>query len=116
MKRYILLALSLTIGICLMAQTDKRTDANIFGHVVDKQSGEHLPYINIMVKGTSIGTATDATGHFHLNNLPTGKLTIVAQSVGYMPQEKVVDVEKGKMIELNFEMQIVGTCTFCYSV
>ena len=63
MKRYILLALSLTIGICLMAQTDKKTDANIFGHVVDKQSGEHLPYINIMVKGTSIGT-------FQRENLP----------------------------------------------
>ena len=88
-----------------MAQTDKKTDANIFGHVVDKQSGEHLPYINIMVKGTAIGTATDATGHFHLNNLPTGKLTIVAQSIGYMPQEKIVDVEKGKMIELNFEIE-----------
>ena len=85
-----------------MAQTNK-TDANIFGHVVDKQSGEHLPYINIMVKGTSIGTATDATGHFHLNNLPTGKLTIVAQSIGYMSQEKVVELEKGKMLELNFE-------------
>ena len=94
----------LTISLCIMAQTNK-TDANIFGHVVDKQSGEHLPYINIMVKGTSIGTATDATGHFHLNNLPTGKLTIVAQSIGYMSQEKIVDVEKGKMIELNFEIE-----------
>ena len=76
MKRYILLALSLTIGICLMAQTDKKTDANIFGHVVDKQSGEHLPYINIMVKGTSIGTATDATDiststTFQRENLPS---------------------------------------------
>ncbi|MBO7133145.1 MAG: TonB-dependent receptor [Bacteroidales bacterium] len=105
MKKYILLALMLTIGVCLMAQTDKKTDANIFGHVVDKKTGEHLPYINIMVKGTSIGTATDATGHFHLNNLPTGKLTIIAQSIGYMSQEKIVDVEKGKMIELNFEIE-----------
>jgi len=86
-----LLAVMLTVGICLMAQTDKKTDANVFGHVIDKQTGEHLPYINIMVKGTSIGTATDASGHFHLNNLPTGKLTIVAQSIGYMSQEKIVE-------------------------
>ena len=105
MKKYISLALMLTIGICLMAQTDKKTDANIFGHVIDKQSGEHLPYINIMVKGTSIGTATDASGHFHLNNLPIGKLTIVAQSIGYMPEEKTIETASGKIIELNFEIE-----------
>ncbi|MBQ3991368.1 MAG: TonB-dependent receptor [Bacteroidales bacterium] len=104
MKKYILLAFMLTLCLCLMAQTNK-TDANVFGHVVDKQSGEHLPYINIMVKGTSIGTATDASGHFHLNNLPIGKLTIVAQSIGYMPEEKTIETASGKIIELNFEIE-----------
>lgn len=94
----------LTLNLCLIAQTNK-TDANVFGHVVDKQSGEHLPYINIMVKGTSIGTATDASGHFHLNNLPIGKLTIVAQSIGYMPEEKTIETASGKIIELNFEIE-----------
>ena len=104
MKKYILLAFMLTLNLCIMAQTNK-TDANVFGHVVDKQSGEHLPYINIMVKGTSIGTATDASGHFHLNNLPIGKLTIVAQSIGYMPEEKTIETASGKIIELNFEIE-----------
>ena len=104
MKKYILLAFMLTLCLCIMAQTNK-TDANVFGHVVDKQSGEHLPYINIMVKGTSIGTATDASGHFHLNNLPIGKLTIVAQSIGYMPEEKTIETASGKIIELNFEIE-----------
>lgn len=94
----------LTLCLCIMAQTNK-TDANVFGHVIDKQSGEHLPYINIMVKGTSIGTATDASGHFHLNNLPIGKLTIVAQSIGYMPEEKTIETASGKIIELNFEIE-----------
>ena len=104
MKKYILLAFMLTLNLCLIAQTNK-TDANVFGHVVDKQSGEHLPYINIMVKGTSIGTATDASGYFHLNNLPIGKLTIVAQSIGYMPEEKTIETASGKIIELNFEIE-----------
>ena len=104
MKKYILLAFMLTLCLCIMAQTNK-TDANVFGHVIDKQSGEHLPYINIMVKGTSIGTATDASGHFHLNNLPIGKLTIVAQSIGYMPEEKTIETASGKIIELNFEIE-----------
>lgn len=42
----------------------KDTDANVYGHVIDKGSGNHLPYIIVAVKGTTIGTSTDATGHF----------------------------------------------------
>lgn len=26
------------------------TDANLYGHVIDKQNGEHLPYIAILVR------------------------------------------------------------------
>lgn len=81
------------------------TDANIFGHVTDKKSGEHLPYINIVLKNTTIGTTTDATGHFVLKNLPEGKFTIIATSLGYVPVEKTVEVKKNKTIEVNFILE-----------
>lgn len=35
------------------------TDANIIGHVTDKDTKEHLAYVTIMLKGTTIGTTTD---------------------------------------------------------
>lgn len=38
------------------------TDANIIGHVTDKDTKEHLAYVTIMLKGTTIGTTTDETG------------------------------------------------------
>ncbi|HSW67036.1 MAG TPA: carboxypeptidase-like regulatory domain-containing protein, partial [Bacteroidales bacterium] len=44
------------------------TDANVFGHVTSR--GEHIPFISVMIEGTTIGTSTDATGHFMLLNLP----------------------------------------------
>ena len=47
-----------------------RSDANIIGHVTDKNTGEHLPYINVTLKGTMLYTATDATGHYFLKDLP----------------------------------------------
>ena len=50
----------------------KKSDANIIGHVLDKKTSEHLPYITIALKGTTIGTVTDATGHYFLKNLPEG--------------------------------------------
>jgi outer membrane receptor for ferrienterochelin and colicins len=42
----------------------KSTDANIFGHVL--AGGKHLPYVNIFLKNTTIGTSTDHTGHYVL--------------------------------------------------
>lgn len=63
------------------------TDANIFGHVIDASSGEHLPFINLIIKGTRIGTMTDASGHYIMTNLPVGEHTLIAAAMGYEPVE-----------------------------
>lgn len=81
------------------------TDANIYGHVTDKQSGEHLPYITIIVKGTTIGTTTDASGHYFLKNLPVGTLSIEVKSIGYRTVQKEINVEANSTHELNFEIE-----------
>lgn len=80
------------------------TDANLYGHVIDKQNGEHLPYIDILVKGTTIGTTTDVSGHYFLKNLPVGTLTLEIKSMGYRTIQKNVTVKAGTAIELNFEL------------
>lgn len=77
------------------------SDANIVGHIIDKKSGEHLPYINVFLQGTTIGTVSDGTGHFYLKNLPEGKFTIVMKSVGYKTIEKEIVSKKGKTMETN---------------
>lgn len=83
----------------------RKTDANVFGHAVDKNTSEHISFITIRVKGSTLGTATDATGHFNLRNLPADELTVVASGVGYKTKEARVKLESGKSIELNFEME-----------
>ena len=80
-------------------------DANVFGHVTDKNTGEHLPYINIIVKGTTTGTMTDATGHFMLKDLPVGDVTIEAKSIGYKSESHKIKVIKGKSVEVNFDIE-----------
>ena len=47
----------------------KVTDAHIVGDVTDAHSGDHLPYVNVVIKGTTIGIMTDASGHYFLKNL-----------------------------------------------
>ncbi len=85
--------------------TQNKTDANINGHVINKSSKEHIPYINVSIKGTTIGIATDATGHYFLRNLPVGKFSIVVSGVGYKSEEKEITLVLGKTIEVNFEME-----------
>ncbi len=80
------------------------TDANIYGHVVDKQTTEHLPYINVYLKGTTMGVMTDATGHYFLKNIPEGDYVIGVKSLGYETVEKNISVRKGETFELNFEI------------
>lgn len=97
---YILLFLSLFTSI--FAQ-ENRTDANIIGHVVSE--GEHLKFANIIVVGTTIGGATDETGHYRIINLPLGEVTIRAQALGYKPKEETVTLELNKTIELKFDLE-----------
>lgn len=81
------------------------SDANVFGHVLDKETGEHLPFITVMLKGTTIGTTTDNSGHYFLKNLPEGKFTLEYKFLGYKPVTREVTLKKGKTLEINIEME-----------
>lgn len=81
------------------------SDANIVGHIIDAKTGEHLPFINVYLQGTTIGTSTDATGHYYLKNLPEGTFTLVMKSIGYKTIEKKVTLKKGKTLEVNFNAE-----------
>lgn len=80
------------------------TDANVFGHVKDAQTGEHVPFVVIKVKGTTIVTTTDNTGHFFLKNLPEGTFGIEARYLGYSSQTINVTIKKNKSQEVNFTL------------
>jgi outer membrane receptor for ferrienterochelin and colicins len=103
MKKIIMLMFGLLI--MLQARPQEKTDAMLFGDVKSLNTKEHIPYVTITVKGTRLGTMTDGTGHYKLANLPVGKCIIVARSIGYKEQEKEVFMDKGKAVELFFELE-----------
>ena len=116
-KCIIVIIIGLLSGSFAHAQ---KTDSNIFGDV--KAEGEHLPFVNVYLKGTHYGTMTDKSGHFMLINLPEGTHTLVASLMGFKPVEKEVVIEKGKTMEVNFVLEehvmslddivVTGTKTF----
>ena len=83
----------------------KPTDANVYGHIVSANSGEHLPYATVAIKGTTIGCAADGTGHYKLNNLPLGEVTFVVSAIGYETVEMRYIALERRTEELNFKLQ-----------
>ena len=90
--------------VVLSAQAQE-TDAHIYGHVIDKTTGEHLPYIVVMLKGTTIGVTTENTGHYMIRNIPEGSFTVEVSAIGYKTQTREIKVRKGRSYEVNFTLE-----------
>ena len=59
------------------------TTGKIGGKVVDKDSGDPLPGVNISIDGSAMGAATDTRGNYFILNVPPGNYTVVASMMGY---------------------------------
>jgi TonB-dependent starch-binding outer membrane protein SusC len=103
-KKYkIFLCLNLAIILVLFLSTDLARAGSIGGNsvseapqqvtvkgiVTDKNTGEALPGVNVVVRGTTIGTVTDVAGSYTLV-VPTTSGTLVFSFIGYATQEVAI--------------------------
>lgn len=65
---------------------------NVSGKILD-DNGEPLPGVTVVVKGTTIGTATDLGGNYSLT-LPNGATHLVISYVGYASKELPITSSK----------------------
>ncbi|RZK32731.1 MAG: SusC/RagA family TonB-linked outer membrane protein, partial [Hymenobacter sp.] len=89
MKKTLLTSFALTAAVCQVALAQTRTLA---GRVTDQTTGEGLPGVTVVVKGTTAGVSTNADGSFSLN-APTNAGTLVFSSVGYVTQERIIGTQ-----------------------
>jgi len=86
----IILVLSMAMVPITTAQEQERT-GNIRGFVHDAESGEALPFANVLIKGTTIGAMTATNGYFVIVNAPTRVCSLQVTYIGYADWETVVD-------------------------
>lgn len=93
----------------LLSQTlhaeNRYPETIIHGHVIDKATGEHVPFLIVSLKGTTIAASTGDSGHYHLEHLPSGTFTIQVSGLGYKTVSKEVTLRPGTTLEINFEVQ-----------
>lgn len=75
----------------------------IKGSVTDAKSLSTLPGVSILVKGTTIGTASDANGRFQLE-IPATRSILVFSFIGY--QSKEVEVAKSSVLNITLETSV----------
>ncbi|MCG8305795.1 MAG: TonB-dependent receptor [Cytophagales bacterium] len=61
----------------------------VSGTITSDDSNEGLPGVNVIVKGTSLGTVTDLNGNYNID-VPDQESVLVFSSVGYVREEVIV--------------------------
>jgi len=95
----LLLGLSMLGAGSAAAQT-----GSISGRVTD-ESGVGVPYISVMVKGTTIGALTNPEGKYTIVKVPVGTYALVTRLVGYASREQAgVQVNANRTTAVNFQV------------
>ncbi|MGQ7869828.1 TonB-dependent receptor [Sunxiuqinia sp. sy24] len=82
---------------------EKLDDTMLFGDV--RSGDEHIPFATILVKGTTVGTAADVTGHYKLVGIPEGEQEVVVSAVGYQAKAYEFSFKIGEPITLTAELE-----------
>lgn len=80
-------------------------EASVFGHVIDRNTGEHIPFLIVRLKGTMIATATGDNGHYRLEHLPEGSFILEVSGVGYKTVSREITLVHGVSREENFVVE-----------
>ena len=62
-------------------------DITVAGVIKDEETGETLPFANVIIKGSDQGTTSNLDGHFTLQNVPSDTSVLVLSYIGYVSTE-----------------------------
>lgn len=99
MKKLILLLLFLTTG--LLAQS-----GTVQGTIQDAKTGELLPGVNVILKGTYYGAASDFNGKYSINNVSPGTYTLEVSFIGFKTMQFTgIKVNPGANTKLDIKLE-----------
>ena len=98
---FIILFLFITVNHLFAVNTGK-----IAGRVTDADTGSDLPYANVLIEGTTMGTATDLNGRFTIPGVSPGTYQLTISYLGYQKKTISVTVPEGnKIVEIECELE-----------
>lgn len=101
MKRFLL---CLMAGLTLAFSSAQAQDRTVSGRVTSTEDGSALPGVNVILKGTAIGTSTDADGKFTLS-IPASGGSLVFSFIGLQSTEVVIGDRATVDVSLALDVQ-----------
>ena len=85
---YLLLLSTLVVGQTISGKTTA-------------ENGDEIPYANVYLKKTRIGTSSNDTGFYELKNIPEDNYTLIVSSIGYKTVAVKITITGDKKITKN---------------
>lgn len=79
-------------------------NGQIQGTVTDSTTGDVLFGANVILEGTSLGSASDIKGKYKIYNVPAESYKLIVRYIGYKEKEIPVKIIGGATIEVNVAM------------
>jgi TonB-linked SusC/RagA family outer membrane protein len=95
--------LSLTALLALFVASVAMGQERVVSGTVTDDTGSGMPGVNVLVKGTNIGTATSADGSFRLN-VPSDQAVLVVSFIGYATKEIAVGSQTNLTVALDLDV------------
>lgn len=99
MRKFLLISFALVLTLLQQAYAQSRT---ITGTVTDQATSQGLPGVAVIVKGTTVGTATDPDGTFTVD-VPAKGETLIFRFIGYKTVERAIDNTSVVTVELSVD-------------
>ena len=102
MKKQLLVILGVALAfLCFEVRAQNRT---VSGKLTSAEDGSGLPGVNVLVKGTTIGTVSDAEGKYTLSVPPEGSV-LVFSFIGLRTQEVEIGDRSSVDVQLSQDIQ-----------
>lgn len=106
MKYKIISAMLILLSFSVNSPASAQFKGELKGKITDKKTGEPLPGVNVLVKGTYYGAASDLEGNFRIANMNPGTYTVEVSMIGYKQiQQTGVRVNANETTMLNFKLE-----------
>ncbi|MBK8946746.1 MAG: TonB-dependent receptor [Ignavibacteriae bacterium] len=98
-----LLSLSILLLIFSYSNIFSQT-GSIKGRILDSSTKEALFGANVIIKGTSLGSASDLDGNYIIRNISVGKQNLEISYIGYNPKSIEINIVENRIINYDVEL------------
>jgi len=108
-----ILLMKIFAGLMLISSLAFAQERKVTGKVTSEEDGSGLPGVNVLVKGSTVGTITDIDGNYSID-VPGGSGVLVFSFVGFLTQEApigsraILDVQLAADVTQLSEVVVTG--------